>query len=68
MRRRDTDGVGEIVDPAPIADERIAAELAPLREELRHATDPKDRKRIERLIRRQEAKIRREVLGVRAHW
>ncbi len=61
-------GVSEIVDPTPIADERIAVELAPLREALRSATDPKDRKRIERSIQRQEAQIRREVLGARAHW
>jgi hypothetical protein len=60
--------VSEIVDPSPIADERIAAELAPLREELRQATDAKDRKRIERAIRRRERQIRREVLGARAHW
>jgi hypothetical protein len=60
--------VSEIVDPTPIADERIAAELGPLREELSKAMDPKQRKRLQRTLRRQEARIRREVLGSPARW
>jgi len=64
----DTGDVSEIIDPTPIAEERIAAELAPLREELANATDPKERKRILRAIRRRAVQIRREVLGSPAHW
>ena len=64
----DTGDVSEIVDPTSIVDERIAAELGPLREELSNATDPKERKRIQRAIRRGEEQIRREVLGSPAHW
>jgi hypothetical protein len=60
--------VSEIVDPTPIVEERIAAELAPLREELSNATEPKELKRIQRAIRRREEQIRREVLGSPAHW
>jgi len=60
--------MSEIVDPTPIANERIAVELAPLRDELRKATEPKERKRIERMIHRREARIRRDVLGSTARW
>jgi transcription elongation GreA/GreB family factor len=60
--------VSEIVDPTPIAEERIAAELGTLRDELANATDPKQRKRIERAIRRREEQIRREVVGSPAQW
>jgi hypothetical protein len=60
--------VSEIVDPTPIVEERIAAELGPLREKLNKATDPKERKRLQRSLRRQEERIRREVLGSPAHW
>jgi len=58
--------VSEIVDPTPIVEERIASEVGPLRDELRAATEPKQRKRLEREIRRREERIRRQVL--RAHW
>jgi len=58
----------EIVDPTPIVEERIAAEVGPLRKELTNATEPKERKEIQHEIRRQERKIRHEVLGARAHW
>jgi len=58
--------VSEIVDPTPIIEERIATEVGPLREELLAATEPKQRKRREREIRRREERIRRQVLG--AHW
>jgi len=64
----DTRDVSGIVDPTPIVEERIATELRPLREELRNATEAKDRKRIQRAIRRQEERIRREVLGSPANW
>jgi hypothetical protein len=67
-RGRDTRAVSEIVDPTPIVEERIAAELGPLREELSDATESKERKRIQREMRRQEKRIRREVLGRRALW
>ncbi len=56
------------MDPTPIAEERIADELAPLREDLANATEPRERKRILRAIRRREEQIRREVLGSPAHW
>jgi hypothetical protein len=65
---RDTRCVSEIVDPTPIVEERIAAEVGPLRAELSNAAEPKERKRIQREIRRREKRIRREVLGARAHW
>jgi hypothetical protein len=64
----DSGEVSEIVDRTPIAEERIESELAPLREELANATEPKQRKRLQRAIRRREEQIRREVLGARAHW
>ena len=46
----------------------IAAEVGPLRAELSNAAEPNERKRIQREIRRWEKRIRREVLGARAHW
>jgi len=64
----DTGDVSEVVDPTPIVEERIAVELAPLPEELTNAANPKERKRIERAIRRREELIRRQVLGSPAHW
>jgi len=60
--------VSEIVDPTPIVEERIAAELGPLRDDLSNATESRERKRIQREMRRQEKRIRREVLGPRALW
>jgi hypothetical protein len=63
---RDNRVVSDIVDPTPIIEERIAAEVGPLREELLAATEPKQRKRLEREIRRSEERIHRQVRG--AHW
>jgi hypothetical protein len=60
--------VSDIVDPTPIVEERIAAELGPLREELSNATESKERKRIQRELRRKERRIRRAALGPRALW
>jgi hypothetical protein len=60
--------VSEIVDPTPIFEERLAAEVGPLREELHAATDPKQQKRLQRQIRKREANIQRPVLRSRAHW
>jgi len=54
--------MSNIVDPTPFVQERIAADLAPLREELANATEPRERKRILRAIRRQAKQIRRDVL------
>jgi hypothetical protein len=58
----------DIVDPTPIIEERIAAEVGPLREQLANTTDPKERKKLESEIRAREQKIRLAVLGSRALW
>ena len=60
--------MSDIVDPTPIVEERIAAELGPLREELSNATESKECKRIQREMRRREKRIRREVPSQRALW
>ena len=54
--------MSNIVDQTPFVQERIAADLAPLREELANSTEPRERKRILRAIRRQAKQIRRDVL------
>lgn len=58
----------DIVDPTPMIEEQIAAQVGPLRAELAKTTDSKERKRLQREIRRRESEIRRSILGNRALW
>jgi hypothetical protein len=60
--------MAEFIDPTPLIDERIAAEVAPLREALSHTTDPRHRIRLERRIRRREHRVRLAVLSAPASW
>jgi hypothetical protein len=50
------------VDPAPLMGARIASEIAPLVEELSHTTDVRERRRLQREIRRRARDVR-ESLG-----
>jgi hypothetical protein len=65
---RDTDRVTAFVDPTPLIEERIAAEVGPLREALNQTTDPKDRKRLEREIRRRGRQVRMTIVFAPASW
>jgi len=60
--------VSKIVDPIPIIEEQIAAEVGSLHEEWLSVLEPKQRKRLEREIGRREEQIRRQVLGAQANW
>jgi hypothetical protein len=56
------------VDPTPLIEERIAAEVGPLRTALNQTTDPKDRKRLEREIRRRGRQVRMTIVLAPAAW
>jgi hypothetical protein len=65
---RDTDRVTAVVDPTPLIEERIAAEAGLLREALSQTSDQKDRKRLEREIRRRRHKVRMSIILAAASW
>jgi hypothetical protein len=65
---RDTDPVAEFVDPTPPIEERIAPEVGSLREVLTQTTDPRDRKRLERELRRPARQIRLSIIIAPASW
>jgi hypothetical protein len=60
--------VTAFVDPMPLIDERIAAEVGPLREALSQTADPKVRKRLEREIRRRGRQVRTTIILAPASW
>jgi hypothetical protein len=64
----DADPVAGIVDPGPLIEERIAAEVGPLREALNQTTDPRTRKRLEREIRRRSRRVRLSFLVAPEAW
>jgi hypothetical protein len=60
--------VTAFVDPTPLIEERIATEVGSLREALNQTTDPKDRKRLEREIRRRGRQVRMTIVLAPASW
>jgi hypothetical protein len=66
--RRDTDPVFAFVDPTPLIDERIAAEIGPLVEALSHATDVRERRRLMREIRRRAHVVRESLSNPLICW
>ena len=59
---RDCDPVTVFVDPTPLIEERIAAEIGLLGEALSQTSDQKDRKHLEREIRRRRHKVRMSII------
>jgi hypothetical protein len=60
--------VSEFIDPTPLIEERIAAEVGPLREALSHTLDRNGRRRLKREIRRRERRIRLSFLVAPERW
>jgi hypothetical protein len=65
---RDTDPVFAFVDPTPLIDERIAADIGPLVEALSHATEERERRRIMREIRRRAHVVRESLCNPFICW